>query len=225
MRLLDRAKLLGKRNPWVFRLLSLATRDNAHLTARDTDLCLEGAPSSGNTFALVAVRAMLPGLRISHHSHAVANVRLALHYNVPVVILIRAPEDAAASRMARFHVTAERCLAEYVEFYSFVMSRPDLHIFTFDSLVSNPGKMIALVARLTGRPLPSIDEARLRDDALREIDQYSGKKHRQHRASRPNAAREGAKDRLRAAIVADPNLPAARELWDALRQRGARQPA
>ena len=61
-----------------------------------TRICIEGYPRSANTFAGRLFHLANP-VPIAHHTHLINNVKLALGYGIPVLILIRDPADAIAS--------------------------------------------------------------------------------------------------------------------------------
>ncbi|MEW6059376.1 MAG: hypothetical protein AB1551_04425, partial [Actinomycetota bacterium] len=60
-----------------------------------TDLVIEGYPRSANTLAVSAISAAQPGpIRIAHHLHAPGHVIAAIRRGVPVLVLVREPEEA-----------------------------------------------------------------------------------------------------------------------------------
>lgn len=103
-----------------------------------TQICIEGFPRSGNTFATVAFRQAQPGpVRIAHHCHHEAQIRLAVRWGLPAVLLVRNPVDACVSlaiwrggasvekeidRWITFHENLSECLNRVVigEFHEVV---------------------------------------------------------------------------------------------------------
>lgn len=73
----------------------------------DTDIVIEGAPRSANSFVVEAFREAHEGsLRIGHHLHAAAHVIRSCSLGLPVLVLIRDPLDYLVSRRAFcFHVS------------------------------------------------------------------------------------------------------------------------
>jgi len=72
-------------------------------TTQATEIVIEGAPSSGNSFALVAFEAAQERrVRIAHHQHLPFQVSLACRRDIPCVVLLRQPVDAVTSRVARY---------------------------------------------------------------------------------------------------------------------------
>ena len=68
------------------------------LVTSETDLCVEGAPGSGNTFFVEGLLLSNPGLRLAHHHHVAAPVRRALALEVPIATLLRHPIDCVLSK-------------------------------------------------------------------------------------------------------------------------------
>jgi hypothetical protein len=67
-----------------------------------TDIVIEGFPRSANTFAVTAFQMAQPEpVTVAHHLHAVAHVARAVELGVPVILLVRRPDDAVASVLAR----------------------------------------------------------------------------------------------------------------------------
>ena len=97
----EEARILIGRNEisagW-FRL-----KRTAITVSRETDIVIEGAPSSGNSFALVAFEsAQNRRMRIAHHHHLPFQVTLACRDHIPCIVLIRHPLDAVVSRVSRY---------------------------------------------------------------------------------------------------------------------------
>lgn len=101
----------------------------------DTDIVIEGAPRSANSFVVGAFREAHDGrLQIGHHLHAAAHVIRGCSLGLPVLVLIRDPLDYLVSRRAFcFHVSVREgeChpqiavsyrefLRDWVRFYSTV---------------------------------------------------------------------------------------------------------
>ena len=93
-----------------------------HFTNYNTDLVIEGYPRSGNSYLFVAIKKTNPELKISSHTHSIANVKRAITYKKKVVILIRSPLEAVSSILI-FHKNLSIALAlkDYYVFYDFVL--------------------------------------------------------------------------------------------------------
>ena len=59
-----------------------------------TDVVIEGFPRSGNTAVFAAFSVAQPSeIRIAHHTHTPANAIAGVRRGLPVLVLIRAPDD------------------------------------------------------------------------------------------------------------------------------------
>jgi len=68
----------------------------------DTDLVIDGFPSSGNTFLYRSFcKRVKNPLNISHHMHSTSQIRIATLGNVPVLLCFRDPIDTAVSNSSR----------------------------------------------------------------------------------------------------------------------------
>ena len=68
----------------------------------DCELCIEGFPRSANTYAVAAFElAQTRPVKTAHHSHLPGQVKRALRFRVPVLLLVRAPRPALASLLVR----------------------------------------------------------------------------------------------------------------------------
>ena len=123
-----------------------------------TQLVIEGYPRCGNTWAEMALRELATEpLRLAHHSHAAAHVIHAHRLRLPLLILFRAPEDAARSLLAMGSrtLTARDALDEYVQFYSAVQRLPHEGIVfaSFDDVTERIGAVAAHLAARFDLPL------------------------------------------------------------------------
>ena len=88
---LPAARLLGNR------------RRREFLVSPSTDLVIEGFPRSGNTFAVAAFVLSQPRpVRIAHHHHVPAQVIYAVKRGIPVLVVVRKPDDAVLSLVMGF---------------------------------------------------------------------------------------------------------------------------
>jgi hypothetical protein len=217
------ARLLVKRTPWLYRPAKRLTGRGArdHLCTSDTELCIEGYPSSGNSFSFALLRLANGRVRIAHHCHSVANLRIAIGYGVPAICLIRDPGDAIASRLARFDGRLREAVIEYIDFYRFAAARRDrLTIVTFDELVGDAGRFLARVRRASGLPFAVDDIDALERAARQYMTRWSARQGEPGRISLPRAGRDAAKLKLRDAILAAPGFADARALWRELAPPG-----
>lgn len=124
------------------------------LSTHGTEICIEGYPSSGNSFARLTCVDVWPGIRIGSHRHCIAAVRIARKLHLPTLILIREPLEAIASCVVRFRHSREQALVEYADFYRWTETCDSLSFLDFDTLFADPMRMLDFVSRATGRTLP-----------------------------------------------------------------------
>lgn len=137
----------------------------------DTDIVIEGFPRSANSFASHAfLQAQRRPVKLAHHLHLAANVRLGVAYRKPTLVLIRSPEAAVMSYGAlRLQVNARsaegpRVIGDdeiarmvisdsrrWLRFYRGVLPvRDRVCVATFQEIVKDYGKVIDRVNRRFG---------------------------------------------------------------------------
>lgn len=155
-----------RRSPILYRatrrmrdVLAPAAFDETNPLACDgVDLCLEGYPSSGNSFALNLLRTLRPTLRISSHYHCIANLKLALKNDVPTIIIVRAPQDSIASRCRRFSTPTEMAIDEYIALNGFALDRRNAFcLVSFECLTKRTRVFIEMVAQYASLEFPCAD--------------------------------------------------------------------
>jgi hypothetical protein len=97
-----RVKTFVGARPWLFfPLFRPRPAFDDLLVTRSSDLCIEGFPRSGNSFAVGAVEhAQSQPVQIAHHTHVPANAMRACEWDIPTLVLIRQPKDAVISGVA-----------------------------------------------------------------------------------------------------------------------------
>ena len=194
-------KIAVKRSPVLYRILIsggrlLYKRDGSELqklSCEGVDLCLEGYPSSGNSFAYNIIRIINPQLKISSHFHSAANIKMALKHEVPVIVIIRDPRDAIASRVARFGYPETMAILEYIDFYKVVLANiDDLTIISFDEFIKETAKSLDKIRESTGIELPCADIKKTERRVLSEMAHWFEKHKRE--MGLPSLKREKRKD-------------------------------
>ena len=125
--------------------------DHGVLVDSGSDLVVEGYPRSGNSLAVAALAQAQPRpIRIAHHIHAPGHVILAVRRRVPVLLVIRPPEDAAVELVVtKPHLTVRLALRGYVRFHApLVRHRTGFVVATFDEVHDD---LAAVVRRLNQR--------------------------------------------------------------------------
>lgn len=143
----QRARVYAGKHPILFYSLyrSLRSESRARWVDRKTQVVIEGYPRSGNTFAVVAFQqAQRESVRIAHHLHAPAQVMRAERLQIPAIVLIREPADAALSQMVRRpNISASLALKSYISFYETVASHCSNYVIgTFREVTNDYGSII-----------------------------------------------------------------------------------
>jgi hypothetical protein len=132
---------------------------SGELCTPDTKLCIEGFGSSANSFTYNVFRYLSNDLRIAHHTHAIANIKIALGYGIPTLILFRPPYDAIPSHVLRFESSLLADTLKYTEFYRFVASISDRVILaSFEEVTTDIEVTIERVSTRTGIVFDSKDD-------------------------------------------------------------------
>ena len=124
---------------------------NLHVT-KATDLVIEGYPRSGANYAANLIRclAVKTDIRLSFRRHTRSQIRLALAYKTPVVILLRNPKDLAVSYMVATGggIGAAYILRNYNSYYGFVSDFHDrIALVEFDRMIHDPSEMLRAVRK------------------------------------------------------------------------------
>jgi hypothetical protein len=189
----------------VLRLATPATED-LRIT-RDTALVIEGFPRSGNSFATTAFGLTVgPDVPRSSNTHLPAQVRIAVDYNVPTLVLIRRCADAAASLcVAAPYLRPINAVREWLRFYRAVQPlQSEFVLATFDEVTTDFGAVMARVNMRFGTTFPLFEHS---DDNVARVqqalDDYGVRKRgylREESIARPSDARSDANRAARAAL-------------------------
>jgi hypothetical protein len=109
----------------------------------DTEFVIEGYPRSGNTFATAAfaMSKVGPDPKVAHHTHSAAQVIAAARRGIPVLVLIRRPEDAVISVLIQQPgLSMSAALRAYIGFYGpLLRHRRSIVVATFEEVVRDFG--------------------------------------------------------------------------------------
>jgi len=185
-----------------------------------TDLVIEGYPRSSNSFVswmLDIVQAGRRPLSVGHHTHSVDNLRLAVHFDTPMAVLIRQPEDAILSYMIFGHLTVEMATDQYKAFYDGVLALPRLpQVFDFETATGDFNQIVTWINAQTGTHIPMSDD--LKRDSAKAYDMARSRASDIHadrmteQIAIPTAARETLKaqkrENVRAHLTQRPEIDA-----------------
>ena len=186
-------------HPWLFPVVQrLRGADYGTFCSSKTDLCIEGYQSSANSFAYNIFRILRPDLDIAHHTHSVANVKRAIMYEVPTLILCRSPAEAIPSMVARFHPSLEGGVYRYRRFYGFVLSKADhLILADFAEITNSFDRTVRRVEKQTGITFGNFNIEEVRKKTIQHIREWSKKHGKEDQISLPKDEREQKKRALR----------------------------
>ena len=171
----------GARYPWV-ALPVARWRGHGVPLSEDTDIVIEGFPRSGNTFAVAAFAVAQRGpVRIAHHVHAPGHVIEAVRQRLPVLVLIRRPEDAVREFVRiRPALTAAQAARGYVRFYRpLVPHRHRFVVGSFEEVTTDFGAVIRRINERFGSSFAEFEhtadnEAKVRQAADRHWQERTG---------------------------------------------------
>lgn len=111
------------RYPRLFFPIAAGRHPAGRVVAEDTELVIEGFSRSGNTWAVAAFElAQQRPVKLAHHLHAPAQISRAVELEIPVLLVVRQPVDAASSTVIRHPgVTLSQVLRAYTSFHRAVL--------------------------------------------------------------------------------------------------------
>jgi hypothetical protein len=137
-----------------------------------TRIVVDGYTRSATTFAVYAFQlAQSHPQRMAHHLHAPAQLIEAARRGVPAIALIREPEGAILSQVAREPgVTVADALVSYARFYECLTSyRRSLVVGEFALITTNPGEVIRRVNERFGSEFDEFEATTANLDEVLEL--------------------------------------------------------
>ena len=122
------------------------------VVSRDTDIVIEGPGRCGNTFAVVAFQLSQDRpLNVAHHLHAEGQILEGVRWGLPVVLLIRDPEDVVVSSASSFGIPVREGLRIYTAFYERLLSHRDAVVTAeFSDVTGDFGSVVRRVNQKYG---------------------------------------------------------------------------
>lgn len=172
---------------------------------RAADLVIEGYQSSGNTFARMAAEHANPGIDVASHVHSWAHVAQARRLGKPVIVLLRAPEDAISSHAARMELAdLDAELRRYRTFYRGVWRfRDEVVLAPFEVVTKRFGEVIGSVNRRFGTALRPFDheDPAATEAIFEQMEREMASIGAEWRVARPRAERQEATAMVRRALA------------------------
>ncbi|SNS55797.1 hypothetical protein SAMN05421640_0654 [Ekhidna lutea] len=186
-------------------LVSILLRNDGEIE-KNSSIVIEGFPRSANTFSYWAFRFSQENfeeMHVAHHRHKISQIILGVKRGLPVIVLIRNPEDAIASLKIRHpEFTYRTMLKVYIFYYSKVIElKNNVIIADFDQVINNYSSILEQVNRKFGtnfsmfeatpENLKKIKETISQlDDVTRDPTKFSS------RVALPNDERKGYKEQI-----------------------------
>ncbi len=171
------AKNLLRSNSYLYGLKSRVQPNGPferRVVQRGDDAVIEGFPRSGNTFATTAFGyAQNRQTTLGNHCHASAQLHRARRFDVPAMVVVRDPKDAALSMLVyrgAVSGSADTVLRDYINFYRSALQISDFWVpAPFLEVISDFGSSIRRLNYWFGT---SFDEYRgddASDDVVRKL--------------------------------------------------------
>jgi len=183
-----------------------------------TRLCIEGFPRSANSLA-VRLFCFANDVPVAHHTHSLNNVRLALAYGIPVLILVRNPLDAIVSACIYSKRSVGDVISSWISFYKYLEQVRDRVVLAhFDVVISNFNLTIVSVNKMFHTGFSLIEDLEAATERVFE-DIRAGASRDGKGADKipiPMPEREQAKAEYRLLVSQHPGIAGAQDLYDRL---------
>lgn len=203
-------KVRLQRIHWLYQTVMRwkAKRVPSLLVRKDqTRIVIEAYPRSSNSFGVRMFRHANPDLtydEVSHHSHIVSNVRQAVRFDIPALVIIREPVDAITSNMIALNDVSDPMIGilttKYVDFYRWCLEHQDsLVIARFEDITKGRFKRVShlLNERFGTSFNVDFDEEALTREVRETIESGSPNKENPNRIPVPSKEREAIYEELR----------------------------
>jgi len=190
------------------------------------NLYFDGYPRSGNTYFVQLLVRLYPEIKYSSHLHSIAGIKIALKSKVPVIIIIRKPDDTIVSNLFRVvnskglkanQRTADYLTQRYLSYYSFVLNNHSkLKVLNFNKLIENKRVLMDVLAGHIGMKKYTDEKFKI---MLKKNDEFMNKeeKHKNDNVSSlPNKNRDEFKVENLELVHSSPFFRAADEVYTKL---------
>ena len=149
---------------------------------KNTDLVIEGFPRSGNSFLEACFKVLNKNIILAHHTHSVAQVKMGIKKNLPVILLIRDPSEATKSAYFFYKkkLSYNFLIKEYIGFYeSLIIYKKNTIVLDFKKI--NNFKKILKYLQTNFDSLPEFDKTinnkNLKKKAIKKLINFSKTRH------------------------------------------------
>lgn len=142
-----RVRQYTARHPWLFyTLYQLSPGNRKLMVTRHTRITIEGYPRSANTYAVYAFKHVndMQWNKIGHHLHVQAQILRSIKYKIPVILLIRHPQEAVRSLVVRHDfIAVDEALEDYYRFYNDLYPlKEGFVVAEFNRVINHYGEII-----------------------------------------------------------------------------------
>lgn len=170
----------------------------------ETELVMDGFPSSGNSYSIAALRFAcraegVPEPRVAHHLHNPGQILDGVRRRIPVLLLVREPGAAAASLVSRWpYLTIGQGLRTWTAFHERLLPAADAMVVAdFAEVTGDFGAVTRRVNARFGTSFPVFEQTGENARAIYSPDE-EGRRDRRERAAK---AREELADPRHAAAL------------------------
>jgi hypothetical protein len=133
---------------------------DGHVIDDSTEIMIEGAPRSGNTFAVAAFEhAQGRPVSIARHLHGAGHVIEGIRRGVPILVVCRDPRDSITSQVIRHpETTLQQALRQWITFHEPLLEHIDQFVVgSFEEVTTDFGAVIARVNERFGTPFTTFE--------------------------------------------------------------------
>lgn len=191
------------------------------------DLVLDGWQRSANSYAFNLVKTFYPLLKVVHHTHSIATLKLARLFRVPTVVLIREPQDAIASCVIRRgEKNCDFLVREYVWYHLYVRRHLDdfQKVIGFELIIHNEIRFLSEITQILNLENKMISEEKIERvkrkifNDLKKISKSRSPREYEKRMSIPSEKKVKLKAGVQREIVNSKFFPQAVRVYEELSQ-------
>lgn len=200
-------KTFVNKRPFLYPVYRIYPKFRQRLVTKNTDICIEGFPRSGNTFAVHTFKYFNPDAQVAHHIHAPVQFFQAVKLKIPCLIMVRNPLDTIASVVVVDRsLSIEAALNHYISYYKMLINfKESEYIILADIEIIN--KMFdQLMSSINKRFNKSFNSVALNMENKAEIAnivKYQNKKanNPKNLVAIPNKKKEKLKDKIKPKVI------------------------
>jgi hypothetical protein len=133
--------------------MSLCFRKKLQLPRPTTNCHITGYPRSANTYSHYLAHGLFPGLEFVTHVHTIASLKAAKKYGVPVMVILRHPQDTVASMCLKRKKdlgdsqAIDDFLSDYTHYHLWLQRKlPNCKYCLFEDITTNPVRFCEALA-------------------------------------------------------------------------------